>query len=92
MITPLYDRVVLKPEPPPEKVGGIYLPDSTNQESNVAEVMAVGPGKRTDTGKMLPCTVKVGDRVVFNNLIVQQAFIDGEDYLVTPEENIFGTL
>jgi chaperonin GroES len=87
MLKPLYDKVVLKPDPKPERIGSIYLPETNDETSNLAEVVAVGPGKKDQ-----PMTVKVGDRVAFNIHCVQVMECDGMDYYVIEEDNIFGIL
>ena len=65
-IRPLHDRVIVKRlEEERKTAGGIVIPDNAAEKPDQGEVIAVGPGKRTDDGKLLPMAVKVGERVLF---------------------------
>ncbi len=65
-IKPLADRIVIKPSPADEKTkGGIILPDTAKEKPVIGEVVAAGPGRKTDDGKTVPMEVKVGDKVLY---------------------------
>ncbi|MGB9912755.1 MAG: co-chaperone GroES, partial [Candidatus Kapaibacteriota bacterium] len=65
-LSPLHDRVIIKPSQPEEVTkGGIIIPDTAKEKPMQGEVVAVGPGKTTEDGKLIPLTVKVGDKVLY---------------------------
>jgi chaperonin GroES len=85
-LTPLYDRVVIKPAPPEEVTkGGIIIPDTAKEKPQQGEVVAVGKGKLTEDGKLIPLQVKVGDQVLFGKYAGTEVKIDGEEYLIMRE-------
>jgi chaperonin GroES len=89
-IKPLADRVVIKPAAAEEKTkGGIILPDTAKEKPVVGEVMAVGPGKVTDDGKKVLLEVKVGDKVLYGKYSGTEVTLDGEEYLIMREADIF---
>ena len=71
---------------------GIVIPDSAGEKPDQGEVLAVGPGKRDDSGKIIPMDVKVGDRVLFGKYAGQTVKVDGQELLVMREEDIMGVL
>jgi chaperonin GroES len=80
---PLHDRVVLKRIEAEEKTsGGIIIPDTAKEKPQEGEVVAVGPGGRDETGKLIPIDLKAGDRVLFGKWSGTEVKIDGVDYLV----------
>jgi chaperonin GroES len=82
-LVPLEDRVVVKlMEKEQTTKSGIVLPDTAQEKQSKGEVMAVGPGKYSEKGELLPMPVKVGDIVVFAKYSGTEVKIDGEDYLV----------
>ena len=90
-IKPLGDRVLVKPLEEGEQVrGGIIIPDTAKEKPQQGEVQAVGPGKRTDDGKVLPMHVKVGQVVLYGKYAGTEVKIDGEDCLIMSETDIFG--
>ena len=91
-ITPLFDRVVIKPLSKEEvTASGIVLPDTVDKEKPMqGEVVAAGPGKRQDNGQIAPMTVKVGDVVLFTKYAPDEVEIDDEEYLVIEEDKILG--
>jgi chaperonin GroES len=92
-IKPLEDRVVVKPAPADEKVqGGIIIPDTAKEKPQKGEVMAVGPGKVSDTGVKIPITVKVGDMVLYGKYSETEVTIDGEEYLIVSESDILAVI
>lgn len=93
-IAPLADRVVLKRlETSEEKTaGGILLPDSAKEKPQEAEVVAVGPGKKDDDGKLIPVDVKVGDIVLTAKWGGTEIKIDGKEYLIVSEDDILAKI
>jgi len=89
-IKPLADRVVIKPSPVDEKSrGGIILPDTAKEKPVVGEVVAIGPGKVTDDGNKVHPEVKVGDKVLYGKYSGTEVTIEGEEYLIMREADIF---
>ena len=87
---PLADRVVIKPSQAEEKSrGGIILPDTAKEKPVIGEVVAVGPGKVSDEGKTVPMEVKVGDKVLYGKYSGTEVTVDGEEYLIMREADIF---
>ena len=87
---PLADRVVIKPSPADEKTkGGIILPDTAKEKPVMGEVVAVGPGKVTDEGKKIEPEVKVGDKVLYGKYSGTEVTIDGDEYLIMREADVF---
>ena len=90
-INPLSDRVVVKPEAAEEKTAsGIILPDSAKEKPQIGEVVAVGPGKASDSGQIVKMTVKRGDKVLYGKYSGSE--IDGGDLLIMRESDILATL
>ena len=92
-IKPLFDRIVIK-RMEEEKVsaGGIVIPDSATEKPIKGEVVAVGPGKALDNGSHRAPSVKVGDKVLFGKYAGTEVKLDGTDYLVVKEDDIFAIL
>jgi chaperonin GroES len=92
-IKPLHDRVVIK-RMEEEKVsaGGIVIPDSATEKPIRGEVMAVGTGKPLDNGETRALQVKVGDKVLFGKYSGTEVKIDGTEYLVVREDDLFAIL
>lgn len=89
-IKPLADRVVIKPAPAEEKTkGGIILPDTAKEKPVIGEVVAVGPGKVTDDGKKVVPEVKVGDKVLYGKYSGTEVTVEGDEYLIMREADIF---
>jgi chaperonin GroES len=91
-IRPLYDRIVVKRvESEAEKThGGLYIPDSAKEKPQKGEVVAVGKGKRTEDGKVLPLDVQVGDQILFGKYSGSDIKLDGNEYLIMREDEILG--
>src|SRR5438105_12298756 len=88
---PLHDRVVVKRIDAEEKsAGGIIIPDTAKEKPQQGEVVAVGPGGRDETGKLIPIDVKAGDRVLFGKWSGTEVKIDGIEYLIMKESDIMG--
>jgi len=90
---PLADRVIIKPAPAEEKTkGGIILPHTAKENPVIGEEVAVGPGKVTDDGKKIPCEVKVGDKVLYGKYSGTEVTVEGEEYLIMREADIFAVV
>jgi len=90
---PLHDRVVVKRIEAEEKTaGGIIIPDTAKEKPQQGEVIAVGPGGRDETGKLIPIDVKAGDRVLFGKWSGTEVKLDGVEYLIMKESDIMGVL
>ena len=90
---PLHDRVVLERIDAEEKTaGGIIIPDTAKEKPQQGKVVAVGPGGRDESGKLIPIDVKVGDRVLFGKWSGTEVKIDGVEYLIMKESDIMGVL
>ncbi len=89
-IKPLGDRVVIQPSAAEEKTkGGIFLPDTAKEKPVVGEIVAVGPGKISDEGKHIPMELKVGDKVLYGKYSGTEVTIEGQEYLIMRESDIF---
>jgi chaperonin GroES len=92
-IKPLYDRVVIKRvEEEKLSAGGIVIPDSATEKPIKGNVIAVGDGKALDNGTVRAPKVKVGDQVLFGKYSGTEVKLDGTDYLVVKEDDIFAVL
>lgn len=92
-IRPLHDRVIVKRmEEERKTASGIVIPDSATEKPDQGEVVAVGPGKKDDSGKVIAMALKVGDRVLFGKYSGQTVKMDGEELLVMREEDIMGVV
>jgi chaperonin GroES len=90
---PLHDRVVVKRIEAEEKsAGGIIIPDTAKEKPSQGEVIAVGPGGRDETGKLIPIDVKEGDRVLFGKWSGTEVKIDGQELLIVKESDIMGII
>ena len=88
---PLHDRVVVKRVDSEEKTkGGIIIPDTAKEKPQEGEVIAVGPGARDESGKIVPLDVKKGDRILFGKWSGTEVKLDGEDLLIMKESDIMG--
>ena len=92
-LRPLQDRLLVKRLEEKEQVqGGIIIPDTAKEKPQEAKVLAVGPGRVTDDGKLHPLDIKVGDTVVFGKYAGTEVKIDGEDLLIIREDDVLGVL
>ena len=90
---PLHDRVVVRRiEEDMKTAGGIIIPDTAKEKPMQAEVIAVGPGARDESGQIVPLDVKKGDRVLFGKWSGTEVKIDGEDLLIMKESDILGII
>ena len=92
-LKPLSDRVLVKRLESEEKTaGGLYIPDTAKEKPSRGEVIAVGPGKMSNDGKIIAMTVKVGDTVLFNKYAGTEVKLDGVDHLVMREDDILAVI
>jgi chaperonin GroES len=90
---PLHDRVVVKRLEGEEKTkGGIIIPDTVKEKPQEGKIIAVGPGGRDETGKLIPLDVKAGDRILFGKWTGTEVKIDGDDLLIMKESDILGVV
>jgi chaperonin GroES len=92
-IRPLHDRVIVKRlEEVRTTASGIVIPDTATEKPDQGEVIAVGPGKKDDNGKVIALDVKVGDKVLFGKYAGQTVKIDGNELLVMTESDLMGVI
>jgi chaperonin GroES len=90
---PLHDRVVVRRIDAEEKSrGGIIIPDTAKEKPQEGEVVAVGPGGRDETGKLIPVDLKSGDRVLFGKWSGTEVKVEGEELLIMKESDIMGVI
>jgi chaperonin GroES len=90
-LRPLHDRVIVKRlEEERQSAGGIVIPDTAAEKPSMGEVVAVGPGKTGESGKLQPMGVKAGDKVLFGKYSGQEFKMDNEDLLHMREDDIIG--
>ena len=90
---PLHDRVVLKRLDSETKTsGGIIIPDTAAEKPQQGEVIAVGPGSRDETGKLIAIELKKGDKVLFGKWSGTEVKIDGEELLIMKESDVMGVI
>ena len=92
-IRPLHDRVIVKRLDEERKTAsGIVIPDTAAEKPDQGEILAVGKGKKTEEGKLVPLDIKVGDRVLFGKYSGQTVRLEGDELLVMREEDIMGVV
>jgi chaperonin GroES len=92
-ITPLADRVVVRPiEEAEEMRGNLYIPDTAKEKPQQGEIVAVGPGKLSDEGTRLEPDVSVGDRVLYGKYSGTEVTVDGEEFLILRESDVLAIL
>jgi chaperonin GroES len=90
---PLHDRVVVRRVDSDEKTkGGIIIPDTAKEKPMEGEIVAVGPGARSEDGQIHPLDVKAGDRVLFGKWSGTEVKLDGEELIIMKESDIMGVL
>jgi chaperonin GroES len=88
-LIPLADKLVLKPIVQEEVLSsGIVIPDTAKEKPNQGEIIAVGPGRRDDDGKLIPMDIVVGDRVLYAKYTGQEIKIENEEYIVLSERDL----
>jgi len=92
-IRPLHDRIIVERlEEETTTAGGIIIPDSAKEKPQQGKIIAVGKGKSTEDGKLLPLDVKVGDKVLFGKYSGTEIKIEGKEYLMMREDDILGVV
>jgi len=92
-VRPLHDRILIKRIEEKETVkGGIIIPDTAKEKPQEGEVVAVGNGKKTEDGKVIPLDVKKGDRILFGKYSGTEIKIEDEEYLIIREDEVLGVL
>jgi chaperonin GroES len=92
-LRPLHDKVLVKrTEEEETSSGGIILSGSAKEKPSQGEVISVGPGKKNDSGEVIAVNVKAGDTVLFGQYAGNEVKVDGEEYLIMSESDIFGVI
>jgi chaperonin GroES len=92
-LRPLQDRIIVKRlEEETMTAGGIFIPETAKEKPQKGEVIAVGKGKKTEDGKVIPIDVKAGDKVLFGKYAGTEIKIEGEEYLIMREDDILGIM
>jgi chaperonin GroES len=92
-LRPLHDRIIVKRlEEERKSAGGIVIPDTAAEKPSQGEVVAAGPGKLDEAGKVIPMGVKVGDKILFGKYSGQEFKMDGTDYLHMREDDVIGVV
>ena len=92
-LNPLADRVILKAQEAEEKTAsGIILPHTAKEKPQMGEVVAVGPGKTNDGGKLISMTLKKGDKVLYGKYSCTEVSIDGVDLLIMRESDVLAKI
>jgi chaperonin GroES len=92
-IRPLQDRVMVKRlEEEQKTAGGIIIPDTAKEKPQKGEIVAAGPGKKSEDGKLLPLDVKAGDKVLFSKYAGTEIKVEGEELLIMREDDIMGVI
>ncbi|MGH9413814.1 MAG: co-chaperone GroES [Terriglobales bacterium] len=92
-VRPLHDRLLVKRIEDKETMrGGIIIPDTAKEKPQEGEVIAVGKGKVTEDGKVLPLDVKEGDRILFGKYSGSEIKLDGDELLILREEEVLGVI
>ena len=92
-LRPLHDRILVQRLEEEEEVqGGIIIPDTAKEKPQQAKVLAAGPGRVADDGKVQAMDVKEGDKVIFGKYAGTEVKLDGEEYLIIREDDVLGVL
>lgn len=92
-LTPLHDRIIVKPSEPQETTkGGIIIPDTAQEKPMQGEIIAVGKGRITDEGKEIALQVQPGQKVLYGKYSGTEVNVDGEEYLIMRESDIFAII
>ncbi len=92
-LRPMQDRIIVKRmEEETKTAGGIFIPETAKEKPQKGEVIAVGNGKKTEDGKVIPLDVKAGDKVLFGKYAGTEIKVEGEEYLIMREDDILGVM
>jgi len=92
-LRPLQDRIIVKRMEEEQKTaGGLFIPETAKEKPQRGEIVAVGNGKKTEDGKVLPLDVKVGDKVLFGKYAGTEIKVDGEEFLMMREDDLLAVV
>ncbi len=92
-LTPLHDRIIVKPAPAEETTkSGIIIPDTAKEKPLQGEIIAVGQGRIDDNGKLIPMQLKVGDNVLYGKYAGTEITIEGDEFLMMKETDVFAII
>jgi chaperonin GroES len=92
-LRPLQDRIIVKRvEEETKTAGGLFIPETAKEKPQRGKIVAVGNGKKTEDGKVLPLDVKVGDVVLFGKYAGTEIKVDGDDLLMMREDDILAVV
>ena len=92
-VKPLEDRIVVRPaESEAKTASGLVIPDTAKEKPQQGEVLAVGPGRRSDTGDLIPLDVKVGNKVLYSKYGGTEVTVDGEDLLILTSRDVLAIM
>jgi chaperonin GroES len=92
-IRPLHDRIIVERlEEETKTAGGLIIPDTAKEKPQQGKIIAVGKGKKTEDGKVLPLDVKVGDKILFGKYAGTEIKIEGKEFLMMREEDVLGVI
>jgi len=92
-IRPLHDRIIVERiEEETKTAGGLIIPDTAKEKPQQGKIVAVGKGKTTEDGKVLPMDVKVGDKVLFGKYSGNEIKVEGKEYLMMREDDVLGVV
>ena len=92
-LSPLHDRLIVKPATPEETTkGGIIIPDTAKEKPMQGEVIAIGTGKVSEEGKVTPLALKVGDTVLYGKYSGTEITVEGDDLLIMRESDVFAVV
>jgi len=92
-IRPLHDRIIVERlEEETKTAGGLIIPDTAKEKPQQGKVIAVGKGKKTEDGKILPLDVKVGDKILFGKYAGTEIKIEGHEFLMMREDDVLGVV
>jgi chaperonin GroES len=93
-LKPLGDRVIIEPmtDEAAKSAGGIYIPDTAKEKPQKGKILAAGPGRTTDDGKLIALPVKAGDTVIYSKYAGTEYKVDGKEYLIVREADILAVV
>ena len=92
-VKPLEDRIVVRPgESEAKTASGLVIPDTAKEKPQQGEVLAVGPGRRSDTGDLIPLVIKVGDKVLYSKYGGTEVSVSGEDLLILTSRDVLAVM
>lgn len=92
-VKPLADRVLVEPLEAAEKTaGGLYIPDNAKEKPQKGKIIAVGPGKASDSGTIVKMEVKAGDTILYGKYSGTEVEVDGKDYLIMRESDVLAVI